>query len=69
MRKDDCPELGAGAMNYRFFRHRLALSENETEALYSLMVLFETEAMNIYRIIEGVRYGLPPEEIEKYIII
>lgn len=68
-RKDDCPELGAGAMNYRFFRHRLALSENETEALYSLMVLFETEAMNIYRIIEGVRYGLPPEEIEKYIII
>ena len=69
MRKDDCPELGAGAMSYKFFRHRLALAENETEALYSLMTLFETEAMNIYRIIEGVRYGLPPEEIEKYIII
>lgn len=68
-REDDCPELGAGAMSYRFFRHRLALAENETEALYSLMVLFETEAMNVYRIIEGVRYGLPPEEIEKYIII
>lgn len=69
MRKDDCPEIGAGASAFRFFRHSLALTDNETEALYSLMMLFETEAFNIYRIIEGVRYGLSPEEIEKYIII
>lgn len=69
MRKEDCPETGAAASAFRFFRHSLALTDNETEALYSLMMLFETEAFNIYRIIEGVRYGLSPEEIEKYIIL
>lgn len=69
MRNEDCPEIGAAASAFGFFRHSLALTDNETEALYSLMMLFETEALNIYRIIEGVRYGLSPEEIQKYIIL
>ncbi|MBQ9384171.1 MAG: V-type ATPase subunit [Ruminiclostridium sp.] len=65
----DIPEINVNLADHRYFRHRLAVSANETESLYSLMMLFRTESTNLCRIIEGLRYGLPPEEIEKYIIV
>lgn len=65
----DIPEINVNVSEYRYFRHRLAVSANEVEALYSLMMLFKAESTNLFRIIEGIRYGLPPEEIEKYLII
>ena len=65
----DIPEVNVNASEYRYFRHRLAVSSNETESLYSLMMLLKTESTNLFRIIEGIRYGLPPEETEKYLIM
>ncbi len=65
----DIPEVDIGLADFRYFRHRLAVSTNETESLYSLMMLFRAESTNLCRIIEGLRYGLPPEEIEKYLIL
>ena len=67
-RREDCPEIAVNASDFRYFRRRLALSTNEIEALYSLMVLAELEAANLFRIIEGIRYGLSSEEIEKFIV-
>lgn len=67
-RREDCPEIAVNAADFKYFRRRLALSTNEIEALYSLMVLAELEAANLFRIIEGIRYGLPSEEIEKFIV-
>ena len=63
------PEVGVNIADYRYFRHRLAVSAGETESLYSLMMLLRAESVNLCRIIEGLRYGLPPEETEKYLII
>lgn len=63
------PELAAMRSHYVFFRHRLALTCDETESLFALVVLLETERMNLQKIIEGVRYGELPSEIEKLVII
>ena len=68
-RVSDIPEISVGLEDHRYFRHRLAVSTNEIESLYSLMMLFRDESSNLCRIIEGIRYGLPPEEIEKYLIL
>ena len=65
----DIPEVNVNASDYRYFRHRLAISGSEIESLYSLMMLIKTESTNLFRIIEGIRYGLPPEETEKYLIM
>ena len=64
----DIPEISVNKADHKYFRHRLAVSDNEMESLYSLMMLFRTECTNLCRIIEGLRYGLPPEETEKYLI-
>lgn len=65
----ELPELDIRKADFRYFSRRLALTTDETEAVYSLMMLFEAEATNLCRIIEGLRYGLSPEEIEKYLIL
>lgn len=63
------PELAAMRSHYEFFRHRLSLTCDEIEALFALVVLLETERMNLQKIIEGVRYSEQPSEIEKLVII
>ena len=65
----DIPEINVNIADRRYFRHRLAVCTNETEALYSLTMLMSAECTDLCRIIEGLRYGLPPEEIEKYLTI
>ncbi|MCM1334683.1 MAG: V-type ATPase subunit [Bacteroides sp.] len=65
----DLPEIAIARGNYEFFRRRLALTANEAEALYALMILLETEQTNLQKIVEGIHYGMAPQEIEKYIII
>ena len=65
----DIPEINVNAADRRFFRHRLAVCTNETEALYALTMLLAAESTDLCRIIEGLRYGLAPEEIEKYLTI
>ncbi len=66
---DSFPELSAARSHYEFFRHRIALATDETESLFALIVLLETERMNLQKIIEGIRYGEAPSEIEKLVII
>ena len=65
----DIPEINVNTADRRYFRQRLAFCTNETEALYSLTMLMSAECTDLCRIIEGLRYGLPPEEIEKYLTI
>ena len=65
----DIPEISVNIADYRFFRHRLAVSTDGTESLYALVMLLDAESVNLCRIIEGLRYGLAPESIEKYLII
>jgi len=66
---DRFPELAATRSHYEFFRHRLALTCDETESVVSLIVLLETQRTNLQKIIEGIRYGEAPSEIEKLVII
>lgn len=66
---EDFPELSALKGDYKFFRHSLAISRNEAEAVFSLMILAENERMNIQKIIEGIRYNELPSDIEKLVII
>lgn len=63
------PELGTMKANYLYFRHRLAMTTDDTEAIFSLLVLAETERGNLQKIIEGIRYKESPAEIEKLVII
>ncbi len=65
----DFPENGIARADYSFFKRKLAFAKNEAEALYALIVLLETERTNLQKIIEGIRYSLPPQEIEQYVII
>ena len=65
----DIPEINVNVADRRYFRHRLAVCTNEIEALYSLTMLMSSECTDLCRIIEGLRYGLAPEEIEKYLTI
>ena len=65
----DIPEVNINVSDHRYFRHCLAVSKDEVESLYSLMMLFRDESTNLCRIIEGLRYSVAPEEIEKYLII
>ncbi len=64
----DYPEIDIARGSYRYFKQRLALTSDETEAVYSLVMLMETERANLQKIIEGIRYGMPPQEIESFII-
>lgn len=66
---ENFPELAAANAHYDFFRHRLALTCDETESMFAISVLLETQRMNLQKIIEGIRYGEAPYEIEKLIII
>lgn len=48
---------------------KLRFSTLPEVVLFSYIGLIENEAKNIIHIIECVRYGLPPEEIEKHLVI
>jgi V/A-type H+-transporting ATPase subunit C len=52
----------------RFFRTQMVMTTSGTMSMYALMNLLEYERMNVTRIIEGKRYGLPPHEIEKLLM-
>ena len=66
---EEFPELGIMKADYEFFRHKLFLTNDETEAIFSLLILADNERTNLQKIIEGIRYGENPSEIEKLIII
>lgn len=68
-RISEIPEINVDAADRAYFRRCLVFSMNETESLYSLIMLMKTEAANLFRIIEGLRYGVAPEEIEKFLTV
>ena len=62
-------EIAVRRYNYSFYKKQLGFTDNGVMALYSLMVLCETERANLQTIIEGVRYERPPTETEKLLVI
>lgn len=66
---EEFPELSTEKADFSYFRHRLALTSDETEAVFALLILADNERTNLQKIIEGIRYGESPAEIEKLIII
>nr|MCR5041262.1 V-type ATPase subunit [Clostridia bacterium] len=54
---------------YGIMRKRLHFATDPTEALFAYMFLSENEIKNVVRICEGVRYGLPAQRIEEFLIL
>lgn len=61
---DELPEI----MKYLKSRHNIRFSVNPPVVMLSYIFLTEIELSNIINIIEGVRYGLPPEKVEQLLI-
>lgn len=53
----------------RYARRGLTFSQNSASSLYSAVYLFDIELGNIIRIIEGIRYGRPVEDIEALLVL
>lgn len=54
----------ARRMNYRICRHYMYLSTHSSVVLISYVFLLEAEVNDIITIVEGIRYKMPPKEIE-----
>ena len=63
------PEVAIRRYDYDFSKKQLAMTENPTMALYSLMTLLEIECSNLIKIIEGVRYEIDRSEIEHLLVM
>ena len=50
-------------------RHYMHFSTYPMVALFSYMMIMDTELDDIINIIEGIRYGMPPEEIRTMLIL
>lgn len=53
----------------RYAKLFLRRTTNAAVSLYTILFLLTTEVKNITTIIEGVRYGVPSQEIEKLLVI
>lgn len=61
-------EYHTGMINYNLNKKHIMFSSNSNLVLLSYMFLSETEIENLIDIIEGVRYSISPEKIEKMMI-
>lgn len=50
-------------------RHEIYFSPHPAVVMISYLHISEIEVANVIKVIEGVRYGLPPSEIMKYLIL
>ncbi len=66
---DDDFESAVDTSNLIYYKDRIYLSQYDSVILYSFMELLDNENKNLTKIIEGLRYSLPPAEIEKMLII
>ena len=64
----DFLEVAIRRFNYSYYSRQFAFATSGITALYSFMVLLEVERTNLLKIIEGIRYGLEPAEIEKLVV-
>lgn len=61
-------EEGVQKIDYRWHLKNLRFSTNPSVVLFCYIFLAENELTNIIHIIEGVRYGLSPDEIEQMLV-
>lgn len=55
-------------MRFNWCRHNIRFSVSPPIVLISYIFLKEVEILNLTNIIEGVKYGMPPEDIKKMLI-
>jgi V/A-type H+-transporting ATPase subunit C len=54
---------------YEYARHNIRFSPLPSKVLLCCVTLFEYEVQDLITVVEGVRYGLQPSEIEKLLVI
>lgn len=62
-------ESAAGRARYKMAKRLLTSAQSAPAVMYAFMTVCDLETGNIIKIIEGIRYGLAPSEIEKLIIM
>ncbi len=62
-------EKNANLLRVKYAKLAMKSSSKAPTSVYSFMYLMEIEKNNLISIIEGVRYGIQPKDIEKLIII
>lgn len=62
-------EKNANLLRYRYAKLALKSSSSAAVSVYSFMYLMTVELQNVISIIEGVRYGVSPEQIRELIIV
>ena len=62
-------DQNARLLRYRYAKLALKSAYSAPVSVYSFMFLMEVEIRNLISIIEGVRYGIPPKQIESLIIV
>ncbi len=62
-------ETAISRYNYSFYKKQLRFSQSGIMSLYALIGLCEIERSNLQKIIEGTRYGRPPAETEKLLVM
>ncbi|MDR0222055.1 MAG: V-type ATPase subunit [Oscillospiraceae bacterium] len=55
--------------SYDYYRRRVRMSKNPMTVLFAFYGVLETERRNVTTVLEGVRYSLPPPEIEKLLAV
>ena len=61
-------EYHAQSINYNLNKRHMMFSTNPDIVLIAYLVLSETEIQNVVDIIEGVRYGIPADKINRLLI-
>ena len=64
----DYIEEGVRKIDYRWHLKKLRFSTNPSVVLFCYIFLAENELINIVHIIEGVRYGLAPDDIATLLV-
>ena len=62
-------EHGFDSIRYQWMLHHLRFSQNSEVVFLAYMELLQFEMKNIVDVIEGVRYGLPQDEIMNLLIL
>lgn len=64
----DYIEEGMQKIQYRFHLKKFRFSTNPTAVMLCYFFLAENELTNVVHIIEGIRYGMPTEEIDRTLV-
>ncbi len=68
IKKNEFIERETHRVIYDTFKKLIIFSTDAPIVFYSLFKIFDIEVENLTNIIEGIRYGIPPDEIERLLI-